>query len=86
MVNTRVAPAILAAVNTAGSGAEFPEVGVTTIISSTPATCAGTTVIITVDTSGAVPAGTYAAIEFNGVILSPRFRLLSLQLFGRALL
>ena len=65
---------------------EFPEAGVTTIISSTPATCAGTTVIITVDTSGAVPAGTYAATEFNGVILSPTFRLLSLQLFGRALL
>ena len=28
----------------------------------------------------------YAATEFNGVILSPTFRLLSLQLFGRALL
>ena len=53
-----LAPAIFAAARIAGCGNALPGVGVATIISSTPATFAGKTVIITVDASGAAPPGT----------------------------
>ena len=45
--------------------------GDTTTISFTPATCAGTAVIMTVDGSGADAPGTHIPTRFIGVYLMP---------------
>ena len=54
-----------------GLSAPFGPGGLATQISLTPATWAGMTVISTVETSGAVPAGMYMPARSTGRKISP---------------